>query len=69
MSQVKDWDRERVLKFAQPPKKKGISPHTSLANRLATYVEQNGDGFTILDIGTGPGRLLIEIKKSLRTAD
>lgn len=63
MNQVKDWDRERVIKFAQAPKGKGVSPYTTLANRLATYIEQTGDRLTILDIGTGPGRLLMEIKK------
>ncbi|UCG54727.1 MAG: methyltransferase domain-containing protein [Dehalococcoidia bacterium] len=63
MSQIKDWDRERVARWAQPPKRKGPSLNAVTARRIVNYTEQTSNSFTILDVGTGPAQLLIEIKK------
>lgn len=62
MSKNQEWDKERVERFARPATRMAVSPHAELARRVTADWAQNSNRYTFLDVGTGPGRLLVEVK-------
>lgn len=57
------WDEERAKRFAaRRVEKSAESAYLMLARRVTTDWVLNNDHYVFLDVGTGPGRLLVEVK-------
>jgi ubiquinone/menaquinone biosynthesis C-methylase UbiE len=60
MSQKKEWGKKRAEKFAKTAMG---NVYEAMAKRITTGWKCPGDGATFLDLGTGPGFLLVEVRK------
>jgi ubiquinone/menaquinone biosynthesis C-methylase UbiE len=58
----REWNRERAERFARPVKRSAESIHAVLARRITSKWESGDNYYVFLDVGTGPGRLPVEIK-------
>lgn len=63
MEKTKEWDEERAKRFTRPVARAAKSVHVMLARRITADWAPNDEHHVFLDVGTGPGRLLVEVKK------
>ena len=62
MRRSQEFDEERAKRWSRPVARSAGSIHTTLARRITADWVPNGDYYVFLDVGTGPGRLLLEVK-------
>lgn len=63
MRKNQEWDEERAKRFvARRVERSAESAYAMLARRITADWGLNNDHYVFLDVGTGPGRLLIEVK-------
>ena len=68
MTKEATWGKERAELFAKPIKKMASPVYAALARRSTADLTQNKDNPIVLDLGSGPGFLMIEIKRLLPQA-
>ena len=68
MSKETTWGKERAELFAKPIKKTGSPVYAALARRSTAGLNYDEDNPIVLDLGSGPGLLMVEIKRLLPRA-
>ena len=68
MTKEKTWGKERAELFAKPIKKMASPVYSALARRSTADLNMEEGNPTILDLGSGPGLLMVEIKRLLPQA-
>lgn len=62
------WDREKAEKFAKAKQKASKRVYIRLARKIVANLGEAGKALVVIDLGTGPGFLSIELSKLLRAA-
>ena len=68
MTKEKTWGKERAELFAKPINKTGSPVYAALARRSTVGLKYDEDNPVVLDLGSGPGFLMVEIKRLLPQA-
>jgi arsenite methyltransferase len=68
VTKEKTWGKERAELFAKPVKKTGSPIYAALARRSTADLSHDEDNPVVLDLGSGPGFLMVEIKRLLPQA-
>jgi ubiquinone/menaquinone biosynthesis C-methylase UbiE len=65
MNDKGSWGKERAEAFARPIQTKAGSIYAALARKIANAMNDTDGDPTLLDLGCGPGMLIVEIKRLL----
>ncbi len=68
MTKETAWGKERAELFAKPINKTGSPVYAALARRSTAGLTYDEDNPVVLDLGSGPGFLMVEIKRLLPQA-
>ncbi len=63
MTKETAWGKERAELFAKPINKTGSPVYAALARRSTAGLNFDEDNPVVLDLGSGPGFLMVEIKR------